>query len=265
MSNKDKIKKSISDDFNKDINYNEIINNIEKENNIMTKKNVYKWSLVPICLVIGFVIFNICILNKSKNYDNKKVNNGIEKIDNNIKKNIVDESKIYNTIEYSYFWAFDVSNPKLIAEDADYIIKVKVLGIEDSTYKYSPNFDPTTPIKVETLSILKGDKNVNINQILKWGGIVTIEEYIKNSPITSIEKMGLNKLSDEEKKTKYMKIEEPGNYDLEIGKTYVVNLIENENGNLFIGANGYSVFEVIGVPINEKYKNVLTGNELILD
>ncbi len=50
MTNKEKFKKSLNEDFASDKNYNKIITKIEKGEK-MKKNNMWKWSLVPICLV----------------------------------------------------------------------------------------------------------------------------------------------------------------------------------------------------------------------
>lgn len=180
--------------------------------------------------------------------------------DVNINKDIVPNRDVYMNISGELSWAYNVSDTQLIANNSDYIVKVKVLNSGDGTYEYSPNFNPTTPIKVETLSILKGDKNVQISQILKWGGYITIEEFINNNQAEQIEKMGLNKLSKLEQQSKYIQYEEMGNYDFQVGNTYVIALRENENGNFFIVANGYGIFEED--ERSKKYINVLTKKDL---
>jgi len=62
MTNKEKIRKSIDNDFNKDLNYNEITKKIQKGTNTIMKKNILKWSLAPICLIVvisGILFVNI--------------------------------------------------------------------------------------------------------------------------------------------------------------------------------------------------------------
>ncbi len=80
MTNKDKLKQTITNDFNKENNYDEIIRKM-KGKNMKIKNNVWKWSFVPICLVV--VISGILFLNyqndnkttlKNKTYIDKKNN-----------------------------------------------------------------------------------------------------------------------------------------------------------------------------------------------
>lgn len=60
MTNKEKIKNAIAQDINPKNYYNNIIKQIEKGEK-MKKQNIWKWSLIPVCLVIfisGFFIIN---------------------------------------------------------------------------------------------------------------------------------------------------------------------------------------------------------------
>lgn len=66
MDNKEKLKKSINKDFNKKNNYNAIIRKIEGEE-MKNKINIWKWSLIPICLVM--IISGVMLSNLDK-YNN---------------------------------------------------------------------------------------------------------------------------------------------------------------------------------------------------
>lgn len=230
-----------------------ILNRTIHKRKIIVYKYVVSSMIIFIMIVSGIGIWEHYKLG-SKEAINGKDNNV------NVNKDIDPNIDMYMNISRELSWAYNVSDTQLIANNSDYIVKVKVLNIGDGTYEYSPNSNPTTPIKVEILSILKGDKNVQISQILKWGGYVTIEEFINNNPAEQIEKMGLNKLSKLEQQSKYIQYEEMGNYDFQVGNTYVIALRENKNGNFFIVANGYGIFEED--EISKKYINVLTKKDL---
>ena len=61
MTNKEKLKMAIEQDIDAKNNYNEIIKKIEKGAKMKNKNNLWKLSLVPICLVViisGIVIIN---------------------------------------------------------------------------------------------------------------------------------------------------------------------------------------------------------------
>lgn len=182
------------------------------------------------------------------------------------------ERKIYSTIETENSWAFDVSDTQKVFHNADYVIKVKVLGIENGSFEYANNDIPVTPISVEMLDVIKGNVSEPITKILQYGGYVTVKQVMDVSLPSRNEKMGLNNLTEEEQKSQYIYYERDGNYNLEIGKTYVVALSsKNNKGNYFLGSNGYAIFEVSDntvSPLNsnesKSYKNVLTGNELVI-
>ena len=246
MNNKNKLQK-VMNDFDMDRNYLKIIRRRKRKNYYF----YFKMITVPFCIII-FTCYLLMIQNDNK-FDR------LDKKSINITESALD---IYSVIDRENSWAYDVSNTKILFEKSDIIVKVKVLKIGESTYEYTPKLSPTTPIYVETLEILKGSVDKNINMILKRGGSVTVRDFIENSPSTSVNKMGLNNLTEEEKNTKYIIYNESGNYDLEVGKIYVVALKKDDNGVCYISANGYSVFEISA---KELYTNVLTGQKLILE
>lgn len=255
MSSKNKLQ-NVMDDFDMSKNYIKIIKKRKRER----LHFYFKIITVPIC-VFMFAGYLLLYQNNNKfdNTDNNKLNNSDNNQDNINTPEI--NLDIYSVIDKETSWAYDVSNTETLSEKADVIVKVKVLEIGNGTYKYTPNLLPTTPIYVETLEVLKGDVNSQINMVLKRGGTVTVKEVIENSPSTSVNKMGLDKLTEEEQNRKYILYNERGNYDLKVGETYVIALRKGNDGNYYISANGYSIFNILNQKI---YINVLTGNELLL-
>ncbi len=85
MTNKEKLKNAIEEDINPQNYYYEIINKIEKGAK-MHKNNVWKWSIVPICLVV--IISGVLFLNYHN--DNKTILKNKPYVDekNNITLNI---------------------------------------------------------------------------------------------------------------------------------------------------------------------------------
>ncbi len=85
MTNKEKLKNAIEEDINPQNYYQEIIEKIEKGEN-MKNNNVLKWSIVPICLVV--VISGVLFLNSQN--DNKTILKNKPYIDekNNVTLNI---------------------------------------------------------------------------------------------------------------------------------------------------------------------------------
>lgn len=64
MTNKEKLKSAIEYDINPKDYYNEIINQIEKREQMKRRNNMWKWSFVPICLVT--IISGILLVNNNK-------------------------------------------------------------------------------------------------------------------------------------------------------------------------------------------------------
>lgn len=61
MTNKEKLKRAIEHDINPKDYYNKIIDEIEKGEKRDMKKSIWKWSLVPICMIV--VISGVLFLN----------------------------------------------------------------------------------------------------------------------------------------------------------------------------------------------------------
>lgn len=112
MTNKEKLKRAIEQDINPKSYYNEIINQIEKEDKMKKKSNMWRWSLVPICLVA--VICGILLINNNKalyipNIETKdnvslhindisKVSQGVLKIDADIKTTNIENIPYFEEI-----------------------------------------------------------------------------------------------------------------------------------------------------------------------
>lgn len=94
MTNKEKLKRAIEHDINPKDYYNKIINQIEKGEKRNMKKSIWKWSLVPICLVV--VISGVLFLNYQN--DNKTILKNKPYVDetNNVTLNIneIDSNKV---------------------------------------------------------------------------------------------------------------------------------------------------------------------------
>lgn len=86
MTNKEKLKRAIEHDINPKDCYNKIIDKIEKGKKRDMKKSIWKWSLVPICMVV--VISGVLFLNYRN--DNKTILKNKPYVDeaNNVTLNI---------------------------------------------------------------------------------------------------------------------------------------------------------------------------------
>lgn len=104
MTNKNKLVKYITDDFNKEKNYNSIIQRIEKKYN---KKYFIKYATIPVVFIII-----IALIQMNNNQTKALINNNINEINNNIIINEINETitnsydidgKIQNGIFIPYF------------------------------------------------------------------------------------------------------------------------------------------------------------------
>lgn len=87
MTNKEKLKKAMEQDLNPQNYYHEIIEKLEKGEQ-MKKKKKWKWALVPICLVM--IICGGLFLNDQKENKNSLENKSYIDKENNITLNIND-------------------------------------------------------------------------------------------------------------------------------------------------------------------------------
>lgn len=254
MNNKKNLQ-NVMNDFDKDVNYKKIMQKINNKQSF----SYLKMALLPamsIVFILSLILipkFKINHLEGSKNYEN----NELPKFD------------VYGTFNDELSWAYNVGDTEQVAKRADIIIKIKVLGIGEGTFEYSVEYgNPYTPVYIETLAVYKGDKNTKVKQIMKPGGYVVMDEVIKNTRPESASKYGWNKLSEEERKNKYMYYELNGHFDFEIGKTYVVALHASINGEYYLSANGFNVFTIdVNSVANSRsnFTNILTGKELIIN
>ena len=116
----------------------------------------------------------------------------------------------YGYQEFEYSWVYDVSDYTKVIDNATKILKVKVLDTGDGTFEFSSGVSasPLSLVEVEVLEVLYGNNSdMDITTIYKEGGDVTIEQMIDYYPSEKIEKMGLDDISIEEAKNKYMAFE----------------------------------------------------------
>lgn len=205
-------------------------------------------------LILGLLFTFGCSKNDSKSSSN---NNQISQ------SNPVEEKKIYGTMDINYSWNVEPIAKNLVENSAS-VARIKVLSTDEALFVESLKYDsPLTPINVEILEILSGDEITSPTTIYEFGGTVSIEELIKNTPEEQIQKMGIDKLTEEEKSTNYIEFASDTEYTLEDGDEYIVILYKQPNNIYTLAANGYGVFKQSNTS-NAKsitYTNVLTGEE----
>lgn len=92
MTNKERLKNAIEQDFNPTNNYEEIIKKIERGREMKSGNSLLKWSLAPICLLV--VISGIIFLNYRSDSNNLLESKPYIDKENNITLNINDLSKV---------------------------------------------------------------------------------------------------------------------------------------------------------------------------
>lgn len=171
----------------------------------------------------------------------------------------------YGYQEFEYSWVYDVSDYTKVIDNATKILKVKVLDTGDGTFEFSSGVSasPLSSVEVEVLEVLYGNNSdMDITTIYKEGGDVTIEQMIDYYPSEKIEKMGLDDISIEDAKNKYMVFE---TIELEKDNIYILTLKKNDNENIwFITPSSYGVFKLNDINTletnsNETYTNIITN------
>ena len=137
----------------------------------------------------------------------------------------IDKSKIESVNKMSGFYKNDIASKNFIAENAEYIIIGTVTSIDGMT-NYNPTIEEYVmartvgTIKVD--KVLKGDLKEDIIPFVRVGGTLPLSEYEKSLPEAHREKVGLNKISQQEKKKRFVTEIMEGDIEIEEGKTYLI-------------------------------------------
>ncbi len=182
-----------------------------------------------------------------------------------------DSKKILNVTSV-YTYAFDISNSKILADISDYIAIIKIDTIDgvsnknNLTGKYFAH--PYTYVTATVLNVLKGDISTPIINYVRLGGSIPYDEWIKgdvdpNKMEIIRRKNGLSNVSTKNIMVNY-KVE--NDIEIEMGKTYLVYMIQNPSNEYNIRGVQYGLREVQedGLSTNSlssiKIKNNDTGN-----
>ena len=166
MTNKEKMKRIIEKDYDKNSNYNKIINKIENSPN---KKTYFKYAVVPIILVIALSI----LLNKQSD----------SKVRSFKDENSVDVSTTQKNIDYNGLETY-VNKSIIVNELKNYQLK------DDNSINYLnniniPYFEALKDIKIpDDFNILADGHGVCVSKDIKdkdYGKINNYELWYKNS------------------------------------------------------------------------------------
>ncbi|MCL2859125.1 MAG: hypothetical protein FWF46_00850 [Oscillospiraceae bacterium] len=237
--------------------------------------------LFLVIIIIGVIIIYI-LQNKEKVEVADNVNNiintetnideaGYDAYSKIAKEDII---KDYSSTEYVPFENTtieakeDPSDNNVLYNQSDYIIIGKIQTIDGGT-NYNPKAKiyidgPSTIGQLKVERVLKGDLEEETIPYIRSGGIITIADYQKGlfPEQYSSKNHWLNKLSEKEKNTKYLK---ETYMEWELGKTYLMYLTYNDDFKRYsVGYLWYGVREVDVATLGSdskaiKVKNYETG------
>lgn len=157
--------------------------------------------------------------------------------------------------------AYNIADPLQLRENATNVFLATVSSIDSATcnlagYEFSPI--PYTLGKLEVLKNYVGDVEGTV-QFSRSGGTVTLDEYNRNAPKSSVSK---REHLQKGKSIRYMSVKLADDIDLEVNKTYLIYATYNEEYNRYeiIGFE-YGSREVTGY--NEKTKTFRNSTTIL--
>lgn len=243
-----------------------------------------KRKILVTLLSLGVIGSSVWGLNPIEN--NEESNNSIKTVNNSTNTKQFTDSKsdvvtsnnvkeIYGTIETHYSRNTDPSIPENLLIEGASIVRLKVISTgEAEILPATEDFDssrPFTPINAEVLDTVYGNTLSGEITVYISGGDIKIANLIDNTrEKESIDKMGLNDLSQDEKESQYISFLSEDHYMMEVGEEYMV-IIGKQDENVYrIISNGYGIFEIPLTNASARssnklmYTNVLTGKEFDL-
>lgn len=237
----------------------------------MKKKHVVIFIIVALIITIS-TIFTYNLITKNNLMIAK---NDSEKIANNTDKTMT-ERKIFGEMAIGEgMTANDITIPEnLINENYTSIVRVVVNEVSEEAHIIPPTEKYYNPhvgyksINVNVKEVLYGNKQlVGDNTFYMTGGLVKISEIEKYMDEAEKIKMGISKLSQQEKEEYYIDYTVEHDFDLKPGEEYVLFLAKQTEDLYFIDAEGLGIFKEVENPNTNStatntrtYKNVLTGN-----
>lgn len=169
--------------------------------------------------------------------------------------------------------ANDITIPEnLINEKYTSIVKVIVKEVSEESHIIPPTEEYYNPhvgyksVNVDVKEVIYGDEQlVGNNTFYMTGGLVKVSEIEKYINEEEKVKMGISKLSEQEKEEYYIDYTVEHDFELIPGEEYVLFLAKQTKDLYFIDAEGLGIFKEVqdskSVYSNSRiYKNVLTGN-----
>jgi len=205
-----------------------------------------------------------------------------------IDSRIADEDdKIYMSMSLDNMWAIDPSIPQEWIFENSTVVKLRIISQDNvSGFLNFVNFSDIAPyrkVEVKILDSFYGDKLSGEMTIYLQGGKILLKDFIEQDPLDRAEKMGLYNLSEEERNTLFINYGSDYDFEIQDNQEYIM-ILGNFDGFYTNTGRGFCIFqenlkdediklidlfpplkvETENKVIFEGYRNVLTGNELIL-
>lgn len=207
-----------------------------------------------ICLIMLGSYF---MLNGDEESINDSGTNSVRKSN----RDVIQTDEIVTNISTETSWAYNVTDPLVVQNHSDYLLKIRVNSKETTKYFVQKTTMPSSTYNVEVLEVLINDNGTVLKNIklAANGGIVSMQEYVNTMDEETKVKSNVNKLTKKELDEKVL-IKDESYYELKQGQEYYVfvrDLTNDDNYKGYYGMPevGYDVFE----EKDGQYINVLTN------
>lgn len=188
----------------------------------------------------------------------------------NYQKEIKKEDIAFITEEHASY-AIDVSIPENLVNFDSTVAVIRAQVGDINSAIINDNAVPLTPLSILDYEVLKGEVTEPISEVYVIGGIIDIAAYMEKLTAMEIEKMQLERIPVEARKTQYIEHRTDAYYDFKAGEEYVF-VLYYQDGKYFVNTEGYGTFVVEENQVTGqnafagvRIKNVLTDNEMVLE
>lgn len=224
MINKQIMKEKYESEFDRKKNFDQILEQSSK------RRYPYRLTIVLASLVFLFLTFPKYFM-KSEDHVlmNDQINKEVTEENFNAYEDL--EGEILNVISYTEL-NHNISDLSLMMDMSSNVVLAKIVSIDGGSninqitneYVY-----PYTFGKMEIIDTIKGQvEEGEIVEYVRMGGIVSFEDYYNSLYPAQKEKH----LSSLENVPSYVKMQFNGDIDVEVGKTYLMCLIDSSEGNV---------------------------------
>ncbi|MBQ9297799.1 MAG: hypothetical protein IJ223_01985 [Clostridia bacterium] len=188
------------------------------------KKIMIVFTISIILIVVGVLIFNIIHNNTNMQLSAEKVAKINENVDI-IPMADINEEDVQMKTGGEAMYSTSISNYTKNANEAEFIIIGTVESL-DGVVIYNPVYKeyvmPRTVGTVKVNRVIKGNLEYSEIPFMKLGATLSLFEYEKVLFPAEVTKMGLDKLSDDEKKNTYVTDMLSDDIQIKAGKTYLM-------------------------------------------